>query len=98
MATAAEQHPKLYGRRWRKARKQFLTEHPLCAMCERLDKITASAEVDHIIKHDGDPVLFWDVTNWQALCATCHRTHKAREERSGRVMGCTLDGTPLARL
>jgi len=51
--------------------------------------------VDHIQKHNLDPVKFWDVKNWQGLCAFHHRTVKAEMERSGRVRGSRLDGTPL---
>ena len=28
--------------------------------------------VDHIIPHRGDDALFWDQSNWQALCKKCH--------------------------
>jgi len=38
--------------------------------------------VDHIQPHRGDPRTFWDTTNWQSLCASCHSSHKqAREKR-----------------
>lgn len=36
--------------------------------------------VDHIIPHRGDPVLFWDESNWQTLCQTHHSRDKQREE------------------
>lgn len=37
------------------------------------EKRTVLAEqVDHVVPHRGDPVLFWDVlNNWQSLCARC---------------------------
>ena len=38
------------------------------------------AVVDHIIPHKGDKVLFWDRSNWQPLCKTCHDTKTARED------------------
>ncbi|WP_256371941.1 hypothetical protein [Roseivivax sp. THAF197b] len=38
--------------------------------------------VDHVIPHRGDMQLFWDRTNWQALCAHHHNAHKQRQERS----------------
>ena len=28
--------------------------------------------IDHIIPHRGDPILFWDRSNWQPLCKDCH--------------------------
>ncbi|WP_415405336.1 HNH endonuclease [Tateyamaria sp. SN3-11] len=37
--------------------------------------------VDHITPHKGDTNLFWDRTNWQPLCITCHSKFKQRLER-----------------
>ncbi|HEX9813297.1 MAG TPA: hypothetical protein VGA88_14575 [Burkholderiales bacterium] len=36
--------------------------------------------VDHKIPHNGDPVLFWDESNWQGLCDNCHNSIKQKEE------------------
>lgn len=36
--------------------------------------------VDHIVAHRGDQALFWDESNWQALCQTHHSRDKQREE------------------
>jgi len=40
---------------------------------------TKATDVDHIVPHRGDQRLFWDESNWQALC---HRHHsiKTRSE------------------
>ncbi|WP_330164070.1 HNH endonuclease [Paenibacillus campinasensis] len=43
-------------------------------------RLVASTVVDHIIPHKGDPKLFWDKNNWQALCKKCHDTKTARED------------------
>ncbi|WP_330848890.1 HNH endonuclease [Mangrovicoccus ximenensis] len=40
--------------------------------------------VDHIQPHRGDQSLFWDVSNWQALCKCCHDREKQRQERTNR--------------
>ncbi len=63
-----------YGRRWQRESKAFLREHPLCALCMLKDppKYTKATVVDHIIPHRCDQRLFWDKTNWQALCKECH--------------------------
>ncbi len=76
--TAAERG---YGHRWRKARASFLREHPLCAMCLADGLTVAATVVDHINPHRGDQSLFWDNSNWQPLCASCHSGAKQREER-----------------
>lgn len=54
-----------------------------------------STVVDHVIPHRGDDVLFWDESNWQALCKSCHDSHKRRQENSGSLRGCDAAGLPL---
>ena len=68
-----------YGRAWQKARKRYLEAHPLCAECMKEGKYVKATDVDHIVPHRGDSVLFWDQSNWQPLC---HRHHsiKTRNE------------------
>ena len=61
-----------YGRSWRRARREYLAEHPLCAECDRDGRTTEATIVDHVIPHRGDPELFWDRTNWQSLCKPHH--------------------------
>lgn len=65
-----------YDSRWDKARASFLLQHPTCACCP-----SPATTVDHIKPHRGDMALFWDRTNWQPLCTTCHSRHKQRLER-----------------
>ena len=86
---------KLYGSRWRKARSLFLAENPLCVFCTQEGRNEPATELDHIEKHNGDPVKFWDVQNWQGLCAFHHRSVKAQMERSGKVRGNRADGSPI---
>lgn len=68
-----------YDGRWAKARLTYLAHHPLCVMCG-----APATVVDHIRPHEGDPALFWDVANWQPLCAPCHNGPKQRADRRGR--------------
>ena len=92
-----------YSWRWQKARATFLSrsENALCVECKRLGRIVPAIEVDHIIPHRGDQKLFWDRTNWAALCKPCHSAKTMRElnERQGkravRRMGCDASGMPL---
>ena len=67
-----------YTYRWKKARQNFLAEHPLCERCKLNGKITQAEHVDHVVPHRGDMVLFWKMDLWQSLCASCHsrKTHK----------------------
>lgn len=70
-----------YGGAWQRARLGYLARHPLCVHCLAKGIVTASNEVDHIVPHRGDRVLFWDSdNNWQALCAPCHSVKTAAED------------------
>jgi len=64
--------------RFLKARKSFMIRNPICVQCLKVDEVTPSTVLDHIIAHKGDVALFWDHDNWQALCKTCHdkKTYK----------------------
>ena len=69
-----------YGSRWNKARKRYLETHPLCVECMKNGRYVKATDVDHIVAHRGDRALFWDVSNWQALCHSCHSKKTARED------------------
>jgi 5-methylcytosine-specific restriction protein A len=84
-----------YGYRWQQYREVFLRENPLCVHCAAEGRTTASNEVDHIKPHRGDAVLFWDPSNHQALCKSCHSAKTAGEDgafgnadpRAGQIPG-----------
>lgn len=70
-----------YDNQWRKASKKYLREHPLCISCYKERKLTKATVVDHIIPHRGDEELFWDRSNWQPLCKSCHDRKTITENR-----------------
>jgi len=80
---------------WRKARQRHLREHPLCIMCERQGRDTVATVVDHIVEHKGDHKLFWDPSNWQSLCASCHSGIKRLQETHGYSAAADIDGMPI---
>lgn len=51
----------LYDGRWTRYSKQYRIQHPLCAICEREGRLTATQVTDHIIPHRGDYLLFWEI-------------------------------------
>jgi len=61
-----------YTARWRAWRAQVLSRNPFCVDCQRLGRTTIATEIDHVVPHRGDLARFWDPTNVQGLCATCH--------------------------
>jgi 5-methylcytosine-specific restriction protein A len=73
--------------KWRKLRLLFLREYPLCEQCKRKGVIKAAEVVDHVTPHKGDERLFWDESNWQALCKECHDRKTAREDGRWRRKG-----------
>ena len=71
-----------YTHQWRKARAMYIMRHPLCVECLRQSpqRFTPATEIDHIIPHRGNDRLFWDQSNWQALCKRCHSAKTAKED------------------
>ncbi len=69
---------------WRTTRREFLSENPKCAHCERQGYLTAATEVDHIhaLRRGGAPHA-WD--NLQALCRSCHSRKTRAENRVART-------------
>lgn len=74
-----QQKQRMYNRQWQKARRLYLREFPLCVMCAKEGRVTPATEVDHIRPHDGDRLLFWDRSNWQPMCRSCHSRKTAVE-------------------
>ncbi|WP_141434394.1 HNH endonuclease [Bacillus sp. 03113] len=66
-----------YGARWRKYSQWFRKKNPICVSC----RSAPSAHTDHITAVSGpnDP-LFWDPTNHQALCHSCHSRKTVKED------------------
>ena len=50
--------------------------------CGRVEVNTSLLVCDHVRPHRGDVRLFWDETNLQTLCKSCHDTIKQREEQA----------------
>jgi 5-methylcytosine-specific restriction protein A len=82
-------------KQWKELRAAQLRAFPLCAYCLALGMDTAANVADHRKPHKGDRVLFFDATNLQSLCTTCHDAAKQTLERTGVLPGCTLEGHPL---
>lgn len=79
-----------YGSAWQKYRAEYLLGYPYCVSCGKIASV-----VDHIKPHRGDQDLFWDKSNYAAMCQHCHNSYKQRLEKSGRIIGCDVNGFPL---
>ena len=94
MIRAEYQH--LYNRAsWKRLREWQLKRAPLCAFCLDRGTTELASVADHIKAHKGDVRLFFNGTNLQSLCKTCHDGAKHRSENRGYTVGCDDDGVPL---
>ena len=80
-ADARTTKEKGYDGRWRKARARYLKRHPICVRCLKQGKYVKATVVDHIKPHRGTEQLFWNESNWQALCKSCHDKKTMTEDR-----------------
>lgn len=63
--------------KWRKLRKQYLYEHPICERCAAIGIAAVAKHVHHIIEltesNYKDPNISLNPDNLEALCFDCHR-------------------------
>jgi 5-methylcytosine-specific restriction protein A len=72
-------HQRLYGTaRWKRIRVAQLAKEPFCEECLRANIYTPATDVDHVKRHEGDPVLFF-TGKLQSLCHACHSKKTAKE-------------------
>jgi len=85
-----------YGKKWQRARREFLDAYPRCSTpgCPNIATV-----VDHHVPHKGDLSLFWNRRNWRPRCAPCHnRKTVQRDGGFGRPVkrgGFDRNGRPL---
>jgi 5-methylcytosine-specific restriction enzyme A len=83
-ALPLNKHQQLYNKqRWVKLRKRQLQKQPLCVRCAAAGSVALATVADHVVKHNGDLLLFWDHANLQSLCYPCHNRAKQSFERIG---------------
>lgn len=80
-----------YDAKWRKARRNFLRLHPVCALPGCTQR---AVHVHHTTRHQGDPVIFWDKSRWQGLCADHHNRDARQVECHGYSDRIGADGLP----
>ena len=83
------------SKQWKALRLRHLQSSPLCVMCNAIGKTVGATVVDHVKPHKGVESLFFNPLNLQSLCKTCHDSAKQTLEKSGVLIGCGMDGTPL---
>jgi len=66
--------------RWQALRRDVLQADPFCRSCRDRGVKALTVDIDHIVKHDGDPLRFWNRANLQGLCKRCHTIKTSRGE------------------
>ena len=61
---------------WKALRARVLARDQICRAC----RMVRATHADHIKPHRGDPALFWDITNIQGLCRSCHSSKTCRRD------------------
>ena len=71
---------KRYGTQWKKARRNYVAEHPFCEMCFEKGLMVGVEEVHHRLPlREGGT---HDASNLISLCKSCHaRVHAERGDR-----------------
>lgn len=62
---------------WRRTSKEFLKKYPVCFICGKPARIA-----DHIVPHRGNIELFYDESNLQPMCWSCHSRKTFRENNN----------------
>ena len=68
-------------KRWKQMRAAQLLIRPFCVDCAEHGVRTRATDVDHIIDHKGDASLFFDASNLQSLCHSCHSRKTQAEQQ-----------------
>ena len=76
------EHSHLYKKaRWAQVRRNALFRTPLCQRCKCYGVVREGNNVDHVIPARLAPELFFNSSNHQVLCHSCHSIKTGREQR-----------------
>lgn len=89
-------------KQWRQLRKLYLSLHPICEVCRKMERVTAASQVDHVQAIEEGGAAF-DMSNLMALCQRHHsRKTVLRDRGFGHqaskkplIPGCGVDGRPV---
>lgn len=91
--TKQQEHAARGGRPWMRISRAIRRERPLCELCDKEGRITASELVHHIdhVNRDKDRLLHVAPGRLLSLCRHCHDRVHGRNTRP--VIG--IDGWPI---
>ena len=71
---------------WNQYTHAYRRRHPLCVACLAIGLTTAAECVDHITPVSGpDDPLFWEESNHQSLCWSCHSKKTVQDTKNGKT-------------
>lgn len=73
-----------YGWKWRRFAKDYLTRHPVCAICGQPATCVDHKDMTADMMLDAYGAFDYDESHYQALCASCNARKGAREDRMMR--------------
>ena len=79
---SGEWHSLYYTDRWREMRAVQLIREPYCRDCGLHGVRSIATDVDHIVPHRGNRILFYDESNLQSLCHACHSRKTMAEKQT----------------
>lgn len=91
MAKDKEYQQLIHTGRWLKLRRDILTAHPCCQLCQQRGEITAATEVHHVrpvedaFSRAERAQRMYDPHNLLALCHNCHVQVHVELGRSGKA-------------
>ena len=60
-------------------RPMQLLREPFCRECAKKGERVRATDVDHVVPHRGNLILFRDRSNLESLCHSCHSRKTAHE-------------------
>lgn len=64
---------------WKRATEEYLQQNQWCIDCAKRNYTGVAEFVVHLEQPKGNQLLFWDMSNWKALCDACHKRSGSSE-------------------
>lgn len=73
-----------YDSRWQKFSRDYLREHPTCAICGAPAKVCDHKDIPADVMMDAYGSFDYDISHYQALCVACNTRKGCHEDRMMR--------------
>lgn len=62
---------------WKNGVRDYLMVNSYCEDCRKRGYTGVAEQVVHADDPKADPILFWNIQNWKAVCLNCFESYKA---------------------